>query len=99
MQQSTFKLVQELDTTERFVIRLAKGNEKEELLSELYERSKSLEDGTWEDMWRDFAEGQERYRAFPNEMYEEIAHYFDCESHTDVCKEIYKTYNHTNERD
>lgn len=80
-------------------IRLAKGNEKEELLSELYERSKSLEDGTWEDMWRDFAEGQERYRAFPNEMYEEIAHYFDCESHTDVCKEIYKTYNHTNERD
>jgi hypothetical protein len=29
--------------------------------------------------------------------YQMFAHYLDCEAHTDVWRELYKTYNHTNE--
>ncbi len=78
-------------------VRLANDKEEARLLFELEERSKSLKDDTWYDNWRKFALSQERYRALPKEQYEEIAHYFDCEAHTDACKEIYRTYNHTNE--
>ena len=78
-------------------IRLANTEEKEKLLSEMNERSKSLKDGTWYDRFREFALSQSRYLIFPKEQYEEIAHYFDCEAHTDMCKEIFRTYNHTNE--
>ena len=77
----------------------AKGKEKEKLLCELEERSKSLKDGSWYERWQEFALSQQRYRIFPKEQYEEIAHYFDCEAHTDVCKEIFKTLNSTNEVD
>ena len=80
-------------------IRLAREDEKDRLISELYERSASLNDGTWQDKWRKFALSQQRYKALPQELYEEIAHYFDCEAHTDACKEIYRTLNYTNEID
>jgi poly-gamma-glutamate synthesis protein (capsule biosynthesis protein) len=80
-------------------IRLANEGEKAKILNELYERSKSLKDGSWYDKFREFALSQARYRIFPAELHEEIAHYFDCESHTDACKEIYQTYNITNELD
>ena len=29
--------------------------------------------------------------------YQQFAHYLDCEAHTDVWRELYKTYNYTNE--
>ena len=77
-------------------IRLAKGEEKDKLLSELYERSASLNDGTWYNKWREFALSQQRYKALPQELYEEIAHYFDCEAHTDVWRELFPTWNQTN---
>lgn len=80
-------------------ITLAKGELKEKILSELAERNEELKDGRWQEKWREFALSQQRYRVIPKELYEEIAHYFDCEAHTDVCKEIYKTYNHTNEKE
>ena len=76
---------------------LAKGEIKDKLLNELAERSKSIEDGTWYDSWREFALSQERYKVVPQELYEEIAHFIDCEAHADVCREVYRTYNHTNE--
>lgn len=78
-------------------IRLARPKEAEQILEALAERSRSLSDGSWQEKWRAFALAQHRYRVFPAELYEEIAHYFDCEAHTDVCKEIYQTYNLTNE--
>ncbi len=78
-------------------IRLANENEKEAILGGLFERSQAIETGEWYDRWREFALKQERYRLFSREMYEEIAHFFDCEAHTDICKEIYKTLNHKNE--
>ena len=80
-------------------IRLANKDEADKLLKELEARSASLNDGSWYEKWRELALEQERYYIIPSELYEEIAHYFDCESHTDVCKEIYKTYNFSNEID
>ena len=80
-------------------IRLAKGEEKEKLLREFNERNQELKNGTWEQKWHEFAASQQRYKIVPEELYEEVAHFIDCEAHTDVCREIYKTYNHTNERD
>lgn len=80
-------------------IRLANEGEKDKILGELKKRSDSLLDGTWLEKWREFALSQERYKVIPPELYEEIAHYFDCEAHTDACREIYKTLNHTNELD
>ncbi len=78
-------------------IRLANDTESKKLLFELNERSNSLKDGSWYDHFKAFALSKSRYLIFPKEQHEEIAHYLDCESHTDVCKEIFKTYNHTNE--
>lgn len=78
-------------------IRLANEEEKTKLLNELNERNKSLLDGTWYDHFKSFALSQTRYRIFPSEQQEEISHFFDCEAHTDMCKEIFKTYNYTNE--
>lgn len=78
-------------------IRMANREEADHLLGELAERSQALKDGTWYDRWRAFALSQTRYRIVPPERYEELSHYFDCEAHTDVCREIYQTYNQTNE--
>ena len=80
-------------------IRLANEKEREKLIRELNERSKTLADGAWEKHWREFALSQERYRVIPKELKEEIAHFFDCEAHTDAFKEVNKTYNATNEID
>ena len=35
----------------------------------------------------------------PADQMDKFAHYLDCEAHTDIWKELYKTYNATNERD
>ena len=78
-------------------IRLANESEKARILSELNERSKSLLDNSWYEYFREYALAQERYRIFPKDQQEEISHFFDCEAHTDMCKEIFKTYNYTNE--
>lgn len=78
-------------------IRLAEDEEADNLLGELANRSLSLKDGTWYEHFRAFALSQSRYRIVPPEQYEDLAHYFDCEAHTDACREIYQTYNRTNE--
>lgn len=73
-------------------IRLANKEESDKILSELEERSTTLKDGSWYKHWRHFAVNQERYRIVPKELHEELAHYLDCEAHTDVCREIYQTH-------
>ncbi len=80
-------------------VRLANREEADKILNELNERSKSLKDDTWYENWRKFALSQERYRIVPDELYQELAHLLDCEAHTDALKEVYKTYNQTNELD
>lgn len=72
-------------------IRLAREDEAKEELDALYERSETLKNGKWYEHWRSFALAQGRYKVVPSDLYEEIAHFIDCEAHADVCREIYQT--------
>ncbi len=77
---------------------LADEEEKALLLGELTERSKSLQDGSWYEYWKEFCEKAESYTdTLMGDDLEKKAHYLDCESHVDVLKERHKTWNHTNE--
>lgn len=89
-------------------IELAKGELKERLLKEFAERNQSLQNGSWKDGWHQFCvENYERYTnaVKDNEADEDgeignnlFAHYLDCEAHTDVWRELFKTANHRNEK-
>lgn len=89
-------------------ITLAKGEDKKRLLDEFAQRNQSLLDGTWRNGWHAFCESKrDPYtrvltRAFKEESTERqnqvFAHYLDCEAHTDVWRELFPTYNQTNEK-
>lgn len=79
---------------------LAKGDDAEELMSEFYKRNEELKDGRWLCGWREFCEKMsEQYlgalRNYSDESdpkaKEIVAHYLDCEAHTDVWRELLKT--------
>ena len=84
---------------------LARGAKAAEIMSEFEERNASLLDGTWRDGWHAFCTDPEREYYHnriinANTTEEEIqgfAHYLDCEAHTDVWRELYPTWNATNE--
>ena len=89
-------------------IQLANETESQQILDAFAARNKQLADGTWNDGWRQFCEDyREQYtkiavQAFDPEFgeraIERFRHYIDCEAHLDVWKEIFKTWNHTNEK-
>ncbi len=89
-------------------IRLANEAESQQILAAFTARNKQLEDGTWTDGWRQFCEDNRpnytkiAVQAFDPEFgeraIERFRHYIDCEAHLDVWKEIFKTWNHTNEK-
>lgn len=80
-------------------IRLANKEEAEKLLKELDERSQTLKDGTWYEKWREKALSWPRYQFVPEDLRQKVGHFIDCEAHLDVCREVYQTYNMTNELD
>jgi len=90
-------------------ITLAKGAQKEALMAGFAARSASLADGTWKDGWHAFCEkmapgyikNANSAASLPDEQRGDtaFAHYLDCEAHTDVWRELYKTANHRNEMD
>ena len=95
--------VRETDTG----IALAKGEDKETILREFYARS--AEKDSWQNGWHEFClsvqAGYKRNIAraghadstdVDNAVF---GHYLDCEAHTDVWRELFPTYNATNERD
>lgn len=83
-------------------IRLAQGEEKQAILDGFAERSEMLHDGRWLEGWRAFCEmKKDIYTATVRNAYadpddesklENFAHYLDCEAHTDVYRELYKTW-------
>ena len=94
-----------------FGITLATGAEKEQLMADFAARNTELADGRWQEGWRAFCESKrEAYSAVLNKVGvgedEEtlqkrdhmFAHYLDCEAHTDVWRELYKTAHHKNKR-
>ncbi len=86
-------------------IRLANEEESARILGEMTERSKSLLDGSYKQGFAEFCRDPKLayYRFVENaigeEQLERFAHYLDCEAHYDVWKELYKTYNATNEKE
>ncbi len=78
-------------------IDVANDAEKERILKELEERSKSLQDGTWKDGWDAFCKSVGWYKFIPENMVDLFSHYLDCEAHSDVWRHVYKTWNWTNE--
>ena len=89
-------------------IGLAKGEDKENIMREFEERSKSLLDGTWRQGWHDFCMSENYYldvirKAGDEDLKEHVnlifGHYLDCEAHTDVWREYYPTFNQTTEVD
>lgn len=90
-------------------IRLANEAECKKIMDGFARRNASLHDGTWKDGWHAFCESvREQYTNViaragatnenPERRMHHFAHYIDCEAHSDVWRELYPTYNYTNER-
>jgi poly-gamma-glutamate synthesis protein (capsule biosynthesis protein) len=92
----------------QYGIELAKGEKKEQIMNDFADRNKSLADGTWRNGWREFCEAKKgiyikSVKGDPDSTEIErgdslFAHYLDCEAHTDVLRELFKTANHRNEK-
>jgi poly-gamma-glutamate synthesis protein (capsule biosynthesis protein) len=88
-------------------IELAKGEVKEKILNSFAKRNESLFDGSWQEGWRNFCESVKDIYISASNYKGEIdpiamgdtmfAHYLDCEAHTDVWRELFKTANYRNE--
>ena len=86
---------------------LAHGDVGGMILSQFEERNKSLLDGTWRERWHEFCISPEmayyhekvKNAGLDEESTHWFAHYLDCEAHTDVWRELYPTWNLTNELD
>lgn len=91
----------------QYAIRLADKAERESILTAFHARGKHLADGTWLEGWHAFCEAnRDSYtKAIADACTEgcseaaiqKFAHYLDCEAHTDVWRELFPTYNLTNE--
>ena len=82
-------------------IKLCHGEDKENILKELKERSKSMQDGSWKQGWIDYTKSANFgwYKIIPEEKKDTFAAYITCEAHLDMMREFYKTFNVTNELD
>lgn len=82
-------------------IDVAKGEDGEEIMRAFYERNETLKNNKWKEGWHAFcqtvAEKYERAANHP-ERPDLFAHYLDCEAHTDVWRELFPTWNLTNEK-
>lgn len=89
-------------------IRLADEAESKAIMDGFAARSQSLLNGTWRDGWRTFCEEhREMYTRTVGRAYaadgtdvskQKFAHYLDCEAHQDVWRELFPTYNLTDNR-
>lgn len=96
-------------------IRRATTEEAKQIFFDMEQRNATLLDGTWINGWREFCDSMapmykrvmagytnKRQGHTPEDTpreYQMFAHYLDCEAHTDVWRELYKTWNHTTEVD
>ncbi len=90
-------------------IRLVMGKDRDELLEAFTNRSATMTTGEWKKEWHDYCVSvQEIYkgnitRAFVEDSTERenaiFGHYLECEAHNDVWRELFPTYNSTNEKE
>ena len=89
-------------------INLSKGEDADRIMSEFFARNEELKNGKWLDGWRAFCTSNftSHYAKSianfynpedPEHPSESFAHCLDCEAHTDVWREKFKTWHHTNE--
>ncbi len=89
-------------------VELAKGEKAKEIMDGFYARNEELKNGKWQEGWHAFCEsvaagykgalrGLETPETTENTTHR-FAHYLDCEAHTDVWRELYPTWNLTNEK-
>ena len=89
-------------------IELAKGDLQRRLLLEFAARNAELASGEWKKGWHDFCVS--KYNTYIKgaarptlesdlDDMQLFCHYLDCEAHTDVWRELFYTWNHTNEMD
>lgn len=89
-------------TSREKCLKLASGKDYDEIMGEFEKRNEELQNGEWKKGWKDFCESvRERYtqRANREATPDFFAHYLDCEAHTDVWKELFPTWNLTNEKE
>lgn len=90
-------------------IDIAKGEKAKEIMDGFAARNEELKNGKWIDGWRAFCNSPGRifYRNCLKGLFAEnstehqnqiFAHYLDCEAHTDVWRELFPTWNWTNEK-
>ena len=87
---------------------LAKGEAKATIMSEFEARNAQLHNGEWKQGWHEFCVNYKdgyiyAIRNACNENSTDrqnnvFAHYLDCEAHTDVWRELFPTWNQTNEK-
>ena len=90
---------------------LLKGEKKAEIVGAFEKRNEELKTGEWRNGWHTFCvENNARYVNCLNRFgggadereraafVETFAHLLDCEAHTDVWRELYPTWNLTNEK-
>lgn len=91
---------------ERGYIRLANESESAYMMASFDERSRDMTSGEWKNKWHEFCTDPDReyYRnalGYTKDstpaQYQRFAHYLDCEAHLDVIRELFPTYNATNE--
>jgi poly-gamma-glutamate synthesis protein (capsule biosynthesis protein) len=84
---------------------LAKGEAAKKILADFAVRNEEMKNGKWRDGWHAFCTDPKRVyyhdrilKAAENEHDTQLfAHFLDCEAHTDVWRELYPTWNMTNE--
>ena len=89
-------------------VELAKGEAKEEILDGFAKRNETLKNGQWKDGWHAFCESKiptytgvlKKACVHGNTQQDDdlFGHFLDCEAHTDVWRELFQTYNMTNEK-
>ena len=98
-----------LVTTENHLgIDVATGSKKEKILKEFEIRNQELQNGQWKEGWQKFCKkSQGVYRGVlrglelpetTEEQTQLFAHFLDCEAHTDVWRQLFPTWNNTNEK-
>ncbi|MBE7026470.1 MAG: CapA family protein [Ruminococcaceae bacterium] len=88
-------------------INIAKGDIAKEIMDDFYKRNEQLKTDEWKQGWHDFCismkdtyyksirdAANEASTDFDNHRF---AHHLDCQAHTDVWRELFKTTNMTNE--
>lgn len=107
-EQAEIKFIPFVTAENQLGITLAQGERKTQIMRDFEQRNEELKNGSWEAGWHDFCEKfAGMYRGAlkglaTSETTEEqtqlFAHYLDCEAHTDVWRELYPTWNKTNEK-